>query len=104
MTLVPIIFSSQTGECGSKGDNSRQYPPAIILPPIFSRLPVAELSEEDAVDEYESVVIPIYEELLVGCLTNIMSDVSNSDLARTYGQLMASGDDVAVCLFDYVSD
>lgn len=48
-------------------------------------------------DEYESVVIPIYEELLVACLTNIMSDVSNSDLARTYGQLMASEDDVSLC-------
>ena len=54
--------------------------------------------------EYESVVIPIYEELLVGCLTNIMSDVSNSDLARTYGQLMASRGDVALCLRTYASD
>ena len=50
----------------------------------------AELSEEEAADEYEAVVIPIYEELVVDCLGKIMNDpdASQPDLARTYGELM----------------
>ena len=58
---------------------------------VYPPTPFAELSDEEALEEYEAVVIPIYEELLVGCLSNIMGDASPSDLARTYGQLMASG-------------
>lgn len=54
---------------------------------------VAELSEEDATTEYESVVNPIYEELVVDCLGKIMNepDTSKPDLARTYGELMVRG-------------
>ncbi|CBJ30096.1 IAP100 protein [Ectocarpus siliculosus] len=49
-----------------------------------------ELSEEDATAEYESVVNPIYEELVVECLGKIMNEpeTSKPDLARTYGELM----------------
>ncbi|CAM9350904.1 unnamed protein product, partial [Scytosiphon promiscuus] len=49
------------------------------------------LSEEESTEEYESVVTPIYEELVVDCLDKIMNDpdASQSDLARTYGELMA---------------
>ncbi|CAM9923832.1 unnamed protein product, partial [Hapterophycus canaliculatus] len=48
------------------------------------------LLEEEATAEYESVVTPIYEELVVDCLDKIMNDpdASQSDLARTYGELM----------------
>eukprot|EP00752_Nemacystus_decipiens_P017831 g15987.t1 len=51
---------------------------------------VFELSEDEAADEYEAVVIPIYEELVVDCLGKIMNDpdASQPDLARTYGELM----------------
>ncbi|CAM9178612.1 unnamed protein product [Pylaiella littoralis] len=49
-----------------------------------------ELSEEEATEEYESVIMPIYEELVVDCLGKIMNDLdaSQSDLARAYGELM----------------
>lgn len=46
------------------------------------------MSDEEATEEYESVVIPIYQALLVGCLSDIMGDASPSELARAYGQLM----------------
>lgn len=61
------------------------------MPNVFSSGATCEgLTEEEATEEYEAVVTPIYEELLVGCLANIMSDASQGDLARTYGELMVS--------------
>lgn len=55
----------------------------------------AELSDEEATEEYESVIIPIYEELVIDCLYKIMSDPeawSRPDLARIYGELMVRQD------------
>lgn len=48
------------------------------------------MSEEDAIEEYEAVVLPMYQEMLVGCLSNLMVDASQSELARTYGELMVN--------------
>lgn len=50
---------------------------------------------DEARDEYEAVVLPIYEELLVECLSNLLTDGPPSDLARTQGELMvrACGDE-----------